>query len=121
MEEDIDGHFLRFDGFIAWLQDQGPTLPFVTQGNQLGEPSPEPQDLQQWFFGIRMGLDLFRDILRDDLVQVFIGLIDLFYAMMYERDEVNGIFNTDNDPRPELCMLQPGADTQRKLVHIWRF
>ena len=63
----------------------------------------------------------FRDILRYDLVQVGIGLVDLFDTMMDKGDQVDGVTYADDDARAVLGMLQTGTDAKIELIHILGF
>ena len=45
VKEDVDGHFLRFDGFVSGLQHHRAAPPLVAQGYDLRKAAPEPEYL----------------------------------------------------------------------------
>ena len=44
VEECIDGNFLGFDGSVAGLEYECASLPFITEGNCLGQAAPETKN-----------------------------------------------------------------------------
>ena len=118
MKEGVDGDLLWFYGLIARLKDHRATPPFVAEGNVLGQPAPKPQNFQQRPFRFRVGLDLGCHVLGDDLIELAVGLIDLFDAVMDKGDLVDGVFHAHDNTGAILRMLQTGTDAKRCLIHI---